>query len=245
MEIRYLSDVGRKRKNNQDYTQVFTNKNGRHLAILADGMGGHRAGDVASRLTVETIGNAWMMTDVNDENECEAWLNKKIEEVNREVYRMGQKDEKYFGMGTTIVCVGIFDNIFTLAHVGDSRAYLIRKEKMYRLTEDHSLVTELVKSGEISEKEAETHPRKNVLTRTIGMPGDIVVDSSIHKFEYGDFILLNSDGLTNMVSEDTIYDIVIGQGTISDKVNHLVDLANANGGMDNITALLIWFGGER
>ena len=157
----------------------------------------------------------------------------------RSIYQRGQEQPEYNGMGTTIVAAALSDDWFTIANVGDSRAYLIREDKIMQLTEDHSLVNELVKSGEISEEMAVNHPRKNILTRSVGMPGTVEVDVSTHLWQLKDRLLLCSDGLTNMLSEEEIGTIINQEGPLSHKVTELIDRANEAGGADNITVLLI------
>lgn len=241
MQIEYQSDVGRRRNTNQDYASVFTNQEGIKLAILADGMGGHRAGDIASQMAVLNLGNAWEEQDLTDEEKIAQWFIQAIQEENALIYQRGQEQPEYNGMGTTIVAAALSEERFTIAHVGDSRAYLIRDGKIIQLTEDHSLVNELVKSGEISEEMAVNHPRKNILTRSVGMPGTVEVDVSTYIWQLKDRLLLCSDGLTNMLSEEMIETIVNQEGTLSDKVTELINQANEAGGADNITVLLIEF----
>lgn len=241
MQIEYQSDVGRRRNTNQDYASVFTNQEGIKLAILADGMGGHRAGDIASQMAVLNLGNAWEEQDLTDDEKIAQWFIQAIQEENALIYQRGQEQPEYNGMGTTIVAVALSEERFTIANVGDSRAYLIRDGKIIQLTEDHSLVNELVKSGEISEEMAVNHPRKNILTRSVGMPGTVEVDVSTYIWQLNDRLLLCSDGLTNMLSEETIETIVNQEGILSDKVTELINQANEAGGADNITVLLIEF----
>ncbi|STP40296.1 protein phosphatase 2C [Enterococcus durans] len=241
MQIEYQSDVGRRRNTNQDYASVFTNQEGIKLAILADGMGGHRAGDIASQMAVLNLGNAWEEQDLTDDEKIAQWFIQAIQEENALIYQRGQEQPEYNGMGTTIVAAALSEERFTIAHVGDSRAYLIRDGKIIQLTEDHSLVNELVKSGEISEEMAVNHPRKNILTRSVGMPGTVDVDVSTYIWQLKDRLLLCSDGLTNMLSEEMIETIVNQEGTLSDKVTELINQANEAGGADNITVLLIEF----
>ncbi len=169
------------------------------------------------------------------------WFIQAIQEENALIYQRGQEQPEYNGMGTTIVAAALSEERFTIAHVGDSRAYLIREGKIIQLTEDHSLVNELVKSGEISEEMAVNHPRKNILTRSVGMPGTVEVDVSTYIWQLKDRLLLCSDGLTNMLSEEMIETIVNQEGTLSDKVTELINQANEAGGADNITVLLIEF----
>jgi protein phosphatase len=160
------------------------------------------------------------------------------------LYVRGQNDTDYTGMGTTIVACAVFDEQMIIAHVGDSRAYTIHSGELYQITEDHSLVNVLLRSGELTEEEAYNHPRKNVLTRSVGMPGTVEVDINIQPIFADDYLLLCSDGLTNMVSEQNILEIIDWNESLEDTVYSLVQQANENGGKDNITVLLVKFDNE-
>lgn len=241
MQIEYQSDVGRRRNTNQDYASVFTNQAGIKLAVLADGMGGHRAGDIASQMAVTNFGTAWENLSLSDDEKVAQWFIKTIQEENTRIYQRGQEQPEYNGMGTTIVAAALSEDQFTIAHVGDSRAYLIREDKIIQLTEDHSLVNELVKSGEITREMAANHPRKNVLTRSLGMPGTVEVDVTNHEWLPNDYLLLCSDGLTNMVPETKILEILETSDPLESKLSQLVAQANEAGGLDNITVLVIHF----
>ncbi|EOT46561.1 MULTISPECIES: Stp1/IreP family PP2C-type Ser/Thr phosphatase [Enterococcus] len=244
MEVSFLSDVGQKRNSNQDYAQTFLNQKGYLLALLADGMGGHKAGDVASRQTVEDIGKAWEVSDISDCELATRWLIKQIQNENQRIHDLGKSTPELSGMGTTIVAVCVIGDQFALAHVGDSRMYLLREGELIQLTEDHSLVNELVKTGEITPEMAINHPRKNILTRSIGMPGLVEVDVTSHFLSAHDYLLLCSDGLTNMLSDAEIKQIIEDYPTMKERVATLVEGANFRGGLDNITAILIHYGGE-
>ncbi|MDT2752472.1 MULTISPECIES: Stp1/IreP family PP2C-type Ser/Thr phosphatase [Enterococcus] len=239
MQIEFQSDVGRRRNTNQDYASVFTNQEGIKLAVLADGMGGHRAGDIASQMAVTNLGADWEGQALKDSEKIAQWFIQTIQNENGKIYQRGQEKPEYNGMGTTIVAAALSETRFTIANVGDSRAYLVREDQLKQLTEDHSLVNELVKSGEISQEMAVNHPRKNILTRSVGMPGTVEVDVATYSWQLGDRLLLCSDGLTNMLSEEMIGSIINGAGSLTDKVKELIDRANEAGGADNITALLI------
>ena len=239
MEINVQSDVGRKRNTNQDYANVFENQQHITFAVLADGMGGHQAGDVASQMAVNNLGESWSNASVDSAEKSAQWLIQAIQKENEKIYERGQSKPEYLGMGTTVVGAILLPDSFVLANVGDSRAYLVRDQHMLQLTEDHSLVNELVKSGEISEEMAANHPRKNILTRSVGMPGSVEVDVSTYIWQLKDRLLLCSDGLTNMLSEETIGTIINQEGALFDKVTELIERANEAGGADNITVLLI------
>lgn len=244
MEVYFQSDIGKRRKSNQDYTATFTNQKNQLLALLADGMGGHQAGDIASRQAVEEIGIAWEATTIDDSEKAVQWFLQHIQQTNQRIFEKGQSQPTLSGMGTTLEVVTLLDNHLALAHVGDSRIYLFREQRLIALTEDHSLVNALLKSGEITQEMAENHPRKNIITRSLGMPGSLEVDVAIHKIEDHDQLLLCSDGLTNMVSEPKITQILLEAASLQDASQRLIDEANAKGGLDNITVLLIDVGGK-
>ena len=244
MEVYFQSDIGKRRKSNQDYTATFTNQKNQLLALLADGMGGHQAGDIASRQAVEEIGIAWEATMIDDSEKAVQWFLQHIQQTNQRIFEKGQSQPTLSGMGTTLEVVTILDNHLALAHVGDSRIYLFREQRLIALTEDHSLVNALLKSGEITQEMAQNHPRKNIITRSLGMPGSLEVDVAIHKIEDHDQLLLCSDGLTNMVSEPKIAQILLEAASLQDASQRLIEEANAKGGLDNITVLLIDVGGE-
>ena len=244
MEVYFQSDIGKRRKSNQDYTATFTNQKNQLLALLADGLGGHQAGDIASRQAVEEIGIAWEATTIDDSEKAVQWFLQHIQQANQRIFEKGQSQPTLSGMGTTLEVVTILDNHLALAHVGDSRIYLFREQRLIALTEDHSLVNALLKSGEITQEMAENHPRKNIITRSLGMPGSLEVDVAIHKIEDHDQLLLCSDGLTNMVSEPKITQILLEAASLQDASQRLIEEANAKGGLDNITVLLIDVGGE-
>ena len=244
MEVYFQSDIGKRRKSNQDYTATFTNQKNQLLALLADGMGGHQAGDIASRQAVEEIRIAWEATMIDDSEKAVQWFLQHIQQTNQRIFEKGQSQPTLSGMGTTLEVVTLLDNHLALAHVGDSRIYLFREQRLIALTEDHSLVNALLKSGEITQEMAENHPRKNIITRSLGMPGSLEVDVAIHKIEDHDQLLLCSDGLTNMVSEPKITQILLEAASLQDASQRLIEEANAKGGLDNITVLLIDVGGE-
>ena len=241
MEINFQTDVGQRRNTNQDYAGLYENKTGLALAILADGMGGHQAGDIASQMAVNNLGEQWENSEISTSEKAIQWLIQEIQSANEAIYQQGQSRAEYQGMGTTIVAVALLQDSLVLANIGDSRAYLVRDNQLVQLTEDHSLVNELVKSGEITKEMAANHPRKNVLTRSLGMPKVVEVDVSNHIWLPDDYVLLCSDGLTNMVSEDEMLETVHSDRPLKEKVATLITAANEAGGLDNVTVLLIHF----
>lgn len=238
MEIALLTDVGLKRSNNQDYVNRYTNRAGIDLIVLADGMGGHRAGHIASEMTATDLGIAWVDTQLSTLNDVREWMVHVIDQENKKIHELGQTEE-YKGMGTTLEAVVIIDNQMIFAHVGDSRIGLIRNGEYTRLTNDHSLVGALVRAGQLTEEEAQRHPQKNIVTQSIGQADPVEPDIALKTLEAGDFIIISSDGLTNMISVEDIRDIVLSEVALESKVETLIRFANNAGGLDNITVALL------
>lgn len=238
MEIALLTDVGQKRSNNQDYVNRYTNRAGIDLIVLADGMGGHRAGHIASEMTATDLGASWVDTQLNTLNDVREWMVAVLEEENKKIYQLGQTDE-YKGMGTTLEAVVIIDQQMIYAHVGDSRIGLLRNGEYQQLTSDHSLVGALVRAGQLSEEEARLHPQKNIITQSIGQHQPVEADIAIKTLEPGDYVLINSDGLTNMVSKEDIRDILSSEVPLENMAESLIRFANNAGGTDNITVALL------
>ena len=243
MEISILTDVGQRRTNNQDYANQYKNKAGKSMVFLADGMGGHRAGNIASEMTVTDLGAAWVATEISTINEVREWFAEYLEKENQQIHRIGQ-DEEHKGMGTTLEAVAIIDHQVLFAHVGDSRIGLVRNGEYHQLTSDHSLVNALLKAGQITEEEAAHHPQRNIITQSIGQKDELQPDFGMVTVEAGDFIVINSDGLTNMISGDEIRDIVVSDLSVEEKAKTLIRFANNAGGLDNITVVLIRFAEE-
>ena len=232
-----MTDVGKIRQVNQDY--IFTSENpvGKlpNLFIVADGMGGHNAGDFASRYTVETVVDA---IKNSDETETIAIIRGAIEETNRKLIEKANEDVRLSGMGTTIVLCTIDGDEACVANVGDSRLYLLG-DKITQITKDHSLVEEMVRMGELEPESARVHPNKNIITRAIGAVDEVAVDFFTLQLQKNNLILLCSDGLTNMVEDNEIQMIVDRQEDLVDGVQQLIACANNNGGKDNIAVILI------
>lgn len=243
MEISILTDVGQRRTNNQDYANQYKNKAGKSMIFLADGMGGHRAGNIASEMAVTDLGAAWVATEISTINEVREWFAENLEKENQQIHRIGQ-DEEHKGMGTTLEAVAIINDQVLFAHVGDSRIGLVRNGEYHQLTSDHSLVNALLKAGQITEEEAAHHPQRNIITQSIGQKDELQPDFGMVTVEAGDFIVINSDGLTNMISGDEIRDIVVSDLSVEEKAKTLVRFANNAGGLDNITVVLIHFAEE-
>jgi protein phosphatase len=226
--------VGRVRSVNQDVCGEFENTEGYHLLVVADGMGGHRGGETASRLALETIGRVFD----RDFGDAETLLARAFRAANDEIHRVGASDPSLRGMGTTgvAILIGPLDAGW-VAHVGDSRAYRLRDGRFDQITEDHSWVGEEIRKGLISADEASAHPMKNVLLRSIGVGSDVDVSVSAIDLRSGDRFLLCSDGLWGELDDLSISEVLAREPPPS-AVAELVDLANAHGGRDNVTVLV-------
>jgi len=252
MKIAYhaLTDVGRKRKGNED--SLFLNPD-QNLFIVADGMGGHAAGEVASKMAVEAINEFVTLTGGDDDITWPFGLDENIsydgnrlktaiKYANRKVLEATREKSEYEGMATTVAAVLVDGETANLAHVGDSRVYLMRDGTLKQLTSDHSWVNEQIQSGVLSADQARGHPLRNVVTRALGGKPDLQVDMQVHKMQAGDVLLLCSDGLTTMLPDDEIHEVLEGsQGDIKRAAQELVTAANEKGGEDNITVVLIQF----
>lgn len=235
------SDTGKKREVNEDRVAVLRRPEGLLLAIVADGMGGHQAGDVAAEMTVDALGKQFSEEDIEaflTVSSKKEWLNRHVEIVNKEVYEYSLSHPGCKGMGTTLIAALIDNDECVLCHIGDSRAYLI-DGKVEQLTRDHSYVNVLVDSGEISEEEAEDHPKKNWIVKALGTEPEIngeILHISLAKSSY---LLICSDGLSNKVSKEEIGNIVRSSVSLAQKGEELVKLANHLGGEDNISFVLL------
>lgn len=237
MRVCALTDVGQKRSGNQDFIFCLQESIGcfPNLFIVADGMGGHKAGDLASRLTVNTI--VERIKEIKSGHYFEIF-DYILSEVNAEIFKMGQSSVDLEGMGTTFVAATIDGTTLNVANIGDSRLYIIGQE-IRQITKDHSLVEEMIAMGEISRAEARVHEKKNIITRAIGAEENIRVDYFEVDLEPFDSVLLCSDGLTNMLEDEEILLAVKREGSTKDKVIDLIERANKNGGRDNISVILI------
>ena len=232
-----LTDSGRKRQLNQDYIYLTENPVGTlpNLFIVADGMGGHKAGDYASDLAVETVVKE---AGASLEKSPSRILGHAITIANRILRQRASENFALSGMGTTLVAATCIGRFLEVANVGDSRLYVIGDE-IVQITEDHSLVEEMVRMGGIGREEARNHPDKNIITRAIGARDDVEVDFFNLELQTGDMVLLCSDGLTNMVDDETICRILKNGKSLRDRVEELVRTANENGGRDNISVIVI------
>lgn len=241
MDIGFRTDIGNYRETNQD-AYFVSDKQEIPLFIISDGMGGHKAGEVASKMAIDIIKEE-IFDEVDaekiEENKLINLIKKAIETANIEIFNTSKRKEEYSGMGTTVTMAYVLKNKVFIGQIGDSRAYLFRGDKLIQLTEDHSLVAELLKKGSITKEEAERHPQKNIITRAVGTENTIDIDVVVEELYREDIILLCTDGLTNMVEDNQIKRILLKEKDVQTTCNELVDLANKNGGFDNITVIAV------
>jgi protein phosphatase len=223
-----LTDVGLEREHNEDSYCVRP-----PLFAVADGMGGANAGEVASGIVADTLAEAAGAGDMP------ASLASSIEEANARIYAMAKDDRELEGMGTTATAGWFGAATLTIAHVGDSRAYRFRDDRLEQLSEDHSLVGGLVKLGKLTPQEAAEHPQRSVILRAVGVEPSVEVDVTEHELDDGDVYLFCSDGLDSMVRDEVIEETLRAYGALGDAAQMLIDLANASGGRDNITVVLV------
>ncbi|HEY4490350.1 MAG TPA: Stp1/IreP family PP2C-type Ser/Thr phosphatase [Acidobacteriota bacterium] len=243
-----VSDVGRKRTANED--SLFADEE-LNLFVVADGMGGHAAGEVASKIAVDSIQD--FIRHTNNDKEI-TWpyefdeslsmagnrLKTAIQSAHAKVLEATSQKKEFQGMATTVVSMLVADGKAQVAHVGDSRAYLIRGDRLIQLTSDHSWVNEQLRTGAITSAQARNHPYRNIVTRALGGPNPVDVDVAEEAMQDGDIVLLCSDGLNTMISDEQILEIIVrNKEDLDQACKELVDTANANGGEDNIRAILV------
>jgi protein phosphatase len=233
VEHHAATDTGRERRTNEDsYLARLP------VFAVADGMGGAQAGEVASRTAVELFS-----ADLDDDlPSAEQQLARRVREANERIYALSRADSQRAGMGTTLTAVHVSGDEIAVAHVGDSRAYRLRGGILVMLTEDHSLVAELVRQGKLTEREADEHPQRSIITRALGPEPDVEVDTLTHRGQDGDVYLLCSDGLTSMLAPSRLREILSGAATLEQAARELIAGANAAGGRDNITVVLFRLG---
>lgn len=236
MQTHYQTDPGKVRSHNEDSVTIVKNLNGDYLLMVADGMGGHKAGEVASSMAVTTIGSRFQsLSSLGSKMDAITWLKEIIEEVNTNIIKYAEEHINAVGLGTTLVCAILSKDYLIFANVGDSSGFVYKKGVLYKVTKDHTLVNILVESGELRKEEAENHPQKNVLMKALGAaekvePDIFDVETTV------DGIFLCSDGLTNMVSKEQIERVLNDEELdINEKVDKLILKSNLRGGNDNIS----------
>jgi len=241
MIIGVKSDKGIIRDINEDSYSIINDAEGKPVSfIIADGMGGHNSGEIASKMAVDYVSQCIKRDyeKIDTKEKIIDYIIKIMQESNRLVYKNSMENEENFGMGTTLIIAVVFKNLLIIGHVGDSRVYLLRDNKMNRITTDHSFVEELIKNGTVSREEASNHPKKNIITRAIGCAEEIQIDIYECEIMDNDIFIICTDGLTNMLSDDEIKNIIQSNSDLEEACNQLVKTANDNGGEDNITVIL-------
>ncbi|MBS4536107.1 Stp1/IreP family PP2C-type Ser/Thr phosphatase [Clostridium sp. D2Q-14] len=233
--------VGKVRETNQDSYYINYNDNLPVFAV-ADGMGGHNGGEIASDIAIDVIKNnsEIYLNKLSEEKlSIENFIRHTLELSNEQIYKAAIEDESYKGMGTTVTMGCIFKDELFIGNIGDSRAYIIKNNNIIKITEDHSLVAELVKNGTITKEEAINHPQKNIITRALGTDENVKIDIYNYHIQENDVILLCTDGLTNLVSEAKIMEYIEEFNDIQNICDNLINHANDNGGYDNSTVIII------
>ena len=241
MRFAAKSDKGNVRETNEDCCNMISGYPGIPVTfIIADGMGGHNSGEIASRTAIDYISNSILKTAglFSDNSDIAGTVKKLMLEANQSVYEESVKYTGNHGMGTTLTITVIAGKIMYVGHVGDSRLYLIRNDAITQITTDHSYIEELVRNGSLTREEADKHPSKHIITRALGCTAELEVDTYICEMEENDLFVLCTDGLTNMLDEDEIKRIVSSNPPV-EACEELVDRANNNGGEDNITVIVI------
>lgn len=236
MKSFFLTDTGKVRDHNEDSVIILKNSNNEYLLAVADGMGGHKAGEVASNMAIEHITNKFnSLESLGDKDKAINWIREEIADINKSIFAYTDAHEESKGMGTTFVIALYTKDYLLFGNVGDSSGFVIKNSKLYKVTKDHTLVNLLVSSGELTPEEAKNHPKKNILMRALGAnnPAEVdifdVVDDGIEG------ILLSSDGLTSMLNETQIEKVIVGAGSLEEKVTRLIRKSNVRGGTDNIS----------
>ncbi len=240
MKITGGSDIGRVRRSNQDSFLTGEIDGNTSWSVVCDGMGGANGGNIASQMAVKVISDHIKSAYRSgmSSNSIRYLLMSAVTAANSEIYDLARSDESLAGMGTTVVATIIVEQIAHIVHAGDSRAYLLNKQKIEQITRDHSVVQSMIETGEITEEQAKIHPNRNVITRALGVNERINIDYNEISLSDEDMILICSDGLTNFVDDDNIFDL-INKNEFNEYPEKLIDMANQNGGGDNITVVIM------
>ena len=235
MQTFYLTDTGKVREHNEDNVIILNNENNEYILAVADGMGGHKAGEVASAIVIDHLTEEFYRLDTLGTKEATIdWLRNIVTEMNNKIFDYTKENPDSKGMGTTFVCAIKTKDYLLYGNIGDSSGFVIKNKKLHKVTKDHTLVNLLVSTGELTEEEAKYHPRKNVLMRALGANNPIDIDIfDVDNNIAG--ILLCSDGLTNMVTQEQIEKVLNSGLSIEETVEKLIKKANARGGNDNIS----------
>ena len=235
MESYFLTDTGRVREHNEDSVTIIKNLNDEYLLAVADGMGGHKAGEVASSIAVNHLTKSFMeMEKLGDKASTVKWLRKEIEDINNEIFEYTSTHPESKGMGSTLVLAIYSKDYLLFGNIGDSSGFVFKDNELFKITKDHTLVNLLVKNGELTPEEAKNHPKKNILMRALGANNPIEIDIFDVEDEI-EGIVLCSDGLTSMLNNTQIEKVLLQEGPLEEKVIKLIRKANIRGGTDNIS----------
>ncbi|MDD2377257.1 MAG: Stp1/IreP family PP2C-type Ser/Thr phosphatase [Bacilli bacterium] len=235
MECSYITDPGKVRSHNEDSVTIVVNNSDEYLLAVADGMGGHRGGEIASDIAISHIGDSFLSLDtIGSKEEAIEWLKEIVSEANLKIYQYTNENTESTGMGTTIVLAVLTKEYLLFGNIGDSSGFVIKDNHLHKITTDHTLVELLVKSGKLTPEEAKNHPRKNVLMRALGANTKVEMDIFDVETDING-ILLCSDGLTNMLTDEQIMKVLNEKLPIDDKVKKLLYKSNNRGGTDNIS----------
>ena len=244
MEYAYLTDPGKVREHNEDSVIIVKNHNNEYLLAVADGMGGHRGGEIASSIAISHIGKSFReLGKLGKKEDAILWIKNVVSEANVQIYKYTEENPESSGMGTTIVLSVLTKEYLLFGNIGDSSGYVYKDKQIHKITNDHTLVNLLLKSGEITEEEAKDHPRKNVLMKALGATTNVEMDIFDVETDV-EGIFLCSDGLTNMLEDEQIAKVLNEETTAEEKMNKLIVKANNRGGTDNISVAFLKKDGE-
>lgn len=235
MKAYYISDTGKVRTHNEDSVMIVNNLSGEYLMVVADGMGGHKAGEVASSIVVNGLTDKFKKLEtIGEKQDAVNWIRENVSELNDAIFKYTDEFKESKGMGTTLVLAIVTKDYILFGNVGDSSGFVMKKGGLYKVTKDHTLVNLLVETGELTKEEAVNHPRKNVLMRALGANNPVDVDIFDVEREC-DYVLLCSDGLTNMLNKDQIEKVLNSDISLEEKVVKLIRKSNLRGGTDNVS----------
>ncbi|MCQ9301086.1 Stp1/IreP family PP2C-type Ser/Thr phosphatase [Staphylococcus hyicus] len=239
-----FSDAGFYREQNEDAGGIFYNQTDQQLLVICDGMGGHQAGEVAAQYVVEALQKRFEEENYIEQENAELWLKQTLQSINLELFLLAESEQAYHGMGTTCVCALIFDHHIVVANIGDSRAYLVNGRYFDQVTIDHTFVNQLVMLGQITQEEALHHPRRNIITKVMGTDRRVNPDVFTKRIHFYQYLLLNSDGLTDYVPLQAIHDALNQQTTLAEAGEALIALAKSYEAKDNTSFVLAEIAGD-
>ena len=246
MESYFLTDTGKVREHNEDSVTILKNKKEEYLLAVADGMGGHKAGEIASSMAINHLTESFNKLDsMGDKKECVEWIRTNVNEINEEIFEYTKNHPESKGMGSTLVMAIYTKDYLLFANIGDSSGFVIKKDELFKITKDHTLVNMLVNNGELTESQAANHPKKNILMRALGANNPIEVDIfSVEEEVSG--LVLSSDGLTSMLTKAQIERVLANKElSLSEKVIRLIRKSNIRGGLDNISIACLMMGSDK